>query len=333
MSCGGGGEARQPLRQLAARVPAALAGAVLSAGLVVVGPAGVHVGSLAPRARSAIRATPAIELPPHAGAWQYQLQVASGSFVSTGGIDTAVCAPAVGAPAGAPCRRPGLYDIDLDGPSGTSPIVAGVRAVRRAGAYPVCYVDAGTWERWRPDAGRFPRRLLGRPNGWPGERWLDVRSVTPLLAIMATRVEKCRRAGFAAVEFDNVDGYDNATGFPITAADQLRYDRDLATLADRAGLAAGLKNDYGQVAELAPSFDFAIDESCAQYGQCGDLAPFVKAGKPVFDVEYAAPSARLCAIGRSDHVDMITKHLSLFALPWSTCPSRSGRSPVPPRRS
>ena len=39
----------------------------------------------------------------------------------------------------------------------------------------VCYIDAGTWEDWRPDAAQFTTSLLGRSNGWPGERWLDVR--------------------------------------------------------------------------------------------------------------------------------------------------------------
>jgi hypothetical protein len=282
------------------------------------------LGPVPPVGRSATAVT-AIALPPRAGTWQYQLQISPQAPRSSGGIDTDLCARAVGAPPGAPCVRPQLYDIDLYGPSGTRPADAGVRAIRRAGGYPVCYVDAGTWESWRPDARRFAPRLLGRPNGWPGERWLDIRRVGPLLRIMAARVALCRRGGFAAVEYDNVDGYDNDTGFAITAADQLRYDRDLAGLAHRDGLAAGLKNDVAQARELEPSFDFAVDESCAEYDQCRDLAPFVAAGKPVFDVEYTRLSARLCAIARSDHIAMIGKRLSLFAEPWSTCPTPGPR--------
>ncbi len=52
---------------------------------------------------------------------------------------------------------------------------------------------------------------------------------------MAERVDMCREKGFDAVEPDNMDGYRNDTGFPLTAADQLRYNRLIARLVhDRA---------------------------------------------------------------------------------------------------
>jgi hypothetical protein len=51
-----------------------------------------------------------------------------------------------------------------------------VRALHALGKHVICYTDVGTWENFRPDAGRFPRSVLGRPNGWPGERWLDRRA-------------------------------------------------------------------------------------------------------------------------------------------------------------
>ena len=38
----------------------------------------------------------------------------------------------------------------------------------------VCYLSAGSWEDWRPDAKSFPRTAIGEPlKGWPGERWAD----------------------------------------------------------------------------------------------------------------------------------------------------------------
>ena len=61
-------------------------------------------------------------------------------------------------------------------------------------------------------------RLLGRPNGWPGERWFDIRRLDVLGSIMRDRIENCRRKGFDAVEPDNVDGYANRTGFPLDCA-------------------------------------------------------------------------------------------------------------------
>ena len=80
-----------------------------------------------------------------------------------------------------------------------------------------------------------------------------------------------RAKGFDAVEFDNVDGYANRTGFPLTGADQLRYNMLLANEAHRRGLGALLKNDLGQIRALLPYFDVALNEQCLQYDECGRL--------------------------------------------------------------
>ncbi len=250
--------------------------------------------------------------PPIGALFQYQLSTGP---QGPGGIDLNVCATG----ARGPCHHPTIFDIDLDGPNGTTPNAAAVRAIHARGDYAICYVDAGTWERWRPDARLFPARLRGRPNGWPGERWLDIRAVGTLMPIMARRVARCASAGFDAVDFDNVDGYANVTGFPLTPADQLRYNRGLAALAHRDHLAVGLKNDLGQVAELEPVFDFAIDEQCVAYHQCPELAPFVRAHKAVYDVEYTGSLARDCAAGLSAGVSVILKSRALGAVPWRPC--------------
>jgi hypothetical protein len=49
------------------------------------------------------------------------------------------------------------------------------RKLHSLGKHVVCCVDVGTWENHRPDKGEFPKSLLGKPNGWLGERWLDIR--------------------------------------------------------------------------------------------------------------------------------------------------------------
>ena len=182
-----------------------------------------------------------------------------------------------------------MYDIDgFEVPKG---VVSGLHA---DGSTVVCYISAGSWERWRPDAGRFPERVLGRSNGWPGERWLDVRRVAVLRPIMERRIDMCVRKGFDAVEFDNVDGYANNSGFPITGADQLRYNVFLANAAHRRGLSALLKNDLGQIRTLLPYFDAALNEQCHQYDGCGRLDAFVDAGKAVFGVEYKLGVGEFC---------------------------------------
>jgi endo-alpha-1,4-polygalactosaminidase (GH114 family) len=187
----------------------------------------------------------------------------------------------------------------------------------------VCYIDAGTWEEWRPDAGKFPKYLLGlNDGGWPGERWLDIARFGGVLgAIMRARVEMCKSKGFNAVDFDNVDAYTNDTGFQLTAADQRAYDIFLANTAHSLGLSAALKNDVGQIPQLLPYFDFAVDEQCFQYADCltsqnggrYGLNQFVAAGKAVFDIEYQLKPAQFCLAATRDHFNALAKHLSLGA--------------------
>ena len=178
------------------------------------------------------------------------------------------------------------YDIDgFDNPAST------VATLHARGIKVLCYIDAGTYENWRPDAGSFPSALLGNSDGWPGENWLDIRSSGPnygtLQAIMRTRAQMCKNSGFDAIDWDNVDEYENSSGFPVTAADQITYNTFLANTAHALGLAVGLKNDVDQVATLQPSFDFAINEECFKYSECSTEAPFINANKAVFEVEYS----------------------------------------------
>jgi hypothetical protein len=163
---------------------------------------------------------------------------------------------------------------------------AEVERLQALGQHVICYVDVGSWESFRPDAGAFPRSVLGRGDGWPGERWLDVRRRSVLEPIMTARLRMCARKGFDAVEPDNVDGYTNPTGFPLTAADQLRYNEWVADEVHKLGMAVLQKNDPDQAAALEPHFDGALDEQCNQYSECGSFAPYVRAGKPVLNAEY-----------------------------------------------
>ena len=114
-----------------------------------------------------------------------------------------------------------------------------------------CYIDAGSWERYRPDAAAFPEETLGKTmEGWPDERWLDIRRIDLLAPIIRARLDTCKAKGFDGVDPDNVDGYANDTGFPLTADDQLRFNRWLAAEAHARGLLVMLKNDGDQAAEL-----------------------------------------------------------------------------------
>ncbi len=176
-----------------------------------------------------------------------------------------------------------MYDIDLFDSS-----QAVIDRLHAGGKKVVCYFSAGSGEDWRDDYDSFAAAALGDPlDGWAGERWLDVRHAS-VAAVMEGRLDLAVAKGCDGVEPDNVDAYANDSGFPLTGADQLSYNRFLADAAHARGLAVGLKNDLDQVDALVSDFDFALNEECHAYDECELLAPFIAAEKPVFHVEYAA---------------------------------------------
>ncbi len=176
-----------------------------------------------------------------------------------------------------------VFDLDLFDTS-----AAQVASLRARGAKVVCYLSAGSWEDWRADSAAFPAEVIGLENeNWPGERWLDIRQIEKLAPALTGRLDLCKAKGFDAVEPDNLDGYDNESGFPLTADDQVRFGRWLAQEAHRRGLSIGLKNSGDLAATLEPAFDWALVENCFTEGDwCGNLSVFIRSSKPVLMAEY-----------------------------------------------
>lgn len=229
---------------------------------------------------------------PQTTSWQWQLQ---------GRLD-------LGVPAS-------VYDVD-----GFETSRAQVVALHRGGRRVICYLDVGSWESYRPDRGEFPKAVIGRRyEGFPNERWLDVGRFRLFRRPLEQRIAMCARKGFDAVEPDNLAGFENATGFAITAAQQLRFNRWIAAQVHRRGMAVALKNDPTQVRQLLGDFDFAIVEQCFQYDECGRFEPFVEAGKAVFEAEYELPTSGFCERALALGFSAIRKSYDLFARPWQPC--------------
>jgi|GEM_PF-581403 len=194
--------------------------------------------------------------------WQWQLQPGAGGINTT--YDVAV------------------YDVDLfDAPQSL------IDDLQADGRRVICYFSAGSYEDFRDDANEFLPADLGSPlDGFADERWLDIRS-TNVHRIMQERLDMAAAKGCDGVEPDNVDGYQNASGFDLTATDQLAFNRFLANEAHTRGLAVALKNDLDQIPDLVVYFDFSVNEQCHEFDECDALQPFIDAGKPVFNAEYA----------------------------------------------
>lgn len=280
----------------------------------------------------------AIWRPPVQSRWQYQLQ-GNKAFASTGGINVNICeVPQTG---GA-CVRPSVFDIDLYvdaeiAGNNTTLNTAAVNAIHAKGAKAVCYIDAGSIEDFRPDYQQFVdwhkshgNSLLGKPfsDEFPNERWANINNDKGqrdfLLKMMEPRVDKCVQAGFDGVEFDVVHAHEegkSVTGWDISPATQLIYNKALAAMAHNKGLSVALKNDLSQIDDLVSVFDYAVNEECFQWKECGDLSAFVNAGKPVFQVEYKTSPSTFCTKANQLKFNSIKKatDYSLYDKPYKPC--------------
>lgn len=276
--------------------------------------------------------------------WQYQLEGGSRALAASGGINVGICQTP---PGGGACVRPDVFDIDLyvDGRlSGNDHTIntAAVEAIHARGRRAVCYVSAGTAERFRPDYRKYVRfdrrhagKLIGKPFSrvFPNEYWLNIKNGRGQRDFILRRVEartrKCGRAGFDGVEYDVVDAYAQSrkvTGWRIRPRAQLVFNRALAGIAHRNGLSVALKNDLGQLERLQAHFDYAINEQCFSYHECTTgrgqgYGAFTRTGKAVFQVEYRLSRRRFCDRAATLGISSIRKggDFSLDAKPWKPC--------------
>ena len=202
------------------------------------------------------------------------------------------------------------FDADKD-----SAPRAKIKALNSAGVYTICYVSVGTVENYRDDVDAFPASVVGKTYGdWPDEKFLDIRQIGTILPIMRARFQACKRMGFDAIEPDNMDVYENESGFQISATETVRYLLAIADLAHGMGMEVGQKNVPELTPYLIDHFDFIITESCFRDRWCDQVAAYTAAGKPIFDAEYTDRGInwnKACKLAERMNISMILKNRDL----------------------
>ncbi|MEE9454906.1 MAG: endo alpha-1,4 polygalactosaminidase [Paracoccaceae bacterium] len=215
-------------------------------------------------------------------------------------------------------RNVAIMDTDPDSVS-----AAEIADLNARGTMTICYVSVGTLERYRRDVDAFPLEVVGRVYGdWPDEKFLDITRLDILLPLMQARFQRCKDMGFDAIEPDNMDVYDNDSGFSLTEADGLRYIKALAKIAHGMGLQIGQKNVPELTGQLVEVLDFIITEDCFIDGWCKEVSAYARAGKPVLAAEYTDTNVdwpTACAYGATNGYSMILKDRDLSAA-LETCP-------------
>jgi hypothetical protein len=218
------------------------------------------------------------DIPPYTdGAWYRPATSASWQWQLSGDVNTAYGVE--------------IYDIDLfDAPPAT------IETLHAAGRKVFCYFSAGSSEDWRSDYDQLLASSIGSAYAdWDGENWLDIRAQN-VLEVMLARLDLAVDKGCDGVEPDNVDGFENVTGFELGASQQLAFNRRLANEAHARGLSVALKNDGRQVGDLIEYFDLAVVESCHESDECADYEAFIAAGKPVLNAEYSGDPILVCPL-------------------------------------
>ena len=248
-----------------------------------------------------------------------------------------LCA-AVAAPAGAaappPANAPFDYQI-----GGDYALPAGVSVVSRdwylgsapAGAYAICYVNAFQTQDDEPGVTRrdersaWPRSLvlsgLGDDPNWGGEYLVDISTARKRKRAanwIQPMIRTCKRKGFEAVEYDNLDSWTRFDDtpregdVPFGKADALAFAKLLAKRAHRLGLAVGQKNTVELTRRQARGrirFDFAIAEECGRYDECqdyrrvyGDRVVAIEYRRQDFDAACASVGASVAVVLRDRNV-------------------------------
>jgi hypothetical protein len=235
------------------------------------------------------QARPAIDV-----SWQVQL---SGSFDAS--IDVA------------------LYYVDLDNLTTTERV-----ALANGGRHVACYLSAGSYEPWRPDAALFPAAVIGNVLAdYPDERWLDIRS-TAVTSLMGARLDQFKSSGCNSVVVANVTTSGEDTGFGLVATDQTSYLIWLSNEIHRRGLLAGLATAEDRLGAMEPPFDWAYAQGCWSDNHCSDYAPFVTVDKAVLAVEFgdATSAPTICSGVAGTGIDLLIKPQALGASRFACLP-------------
>ena len=182
-------------------------------------------------------------------------------------------------------------------------------------------------EPWADGLGPWADGKMGQWDEW----WIDpfmiddsrYTSGNTLKTLVGNRLDAMQAAGCDGVEPDNSDCYDNdACRTNVISGDdtrdtvyeaQKRYNLYMVDQAHARGMAIGLKNsmavfhgwqltnvDTNGDSEHYEPYDFAVNEQCNEYSECGAYSRFMNVlNKPVFHTEYTGEECTHVGTGLS----------------------------------
>jgi Glycoside-hydrolase family GH114 len=199
--------------------------------------------------------------------------------------------------------------------------------------YAICYVNAFQTQDDSPDVERPDERsawpadlvltALGDDPNWGGEYLVDISTADKrrrAAAWLQPMIETCKRKGFDAVEYDNLDSWTRFDGtpregdVPFGKSQALAFAALMTRHAHKLGLAVAQKNTADltrRQARRRVGFDFAIAEECGRYRECNAYRRVY--GKHVIAIEYRRRDFRFTcrAVGR--RISVVLRNVDVTA--------------------
>ncbi len=205
--------------------------------------------------------------------------------------------------------------VDIDAFSASATLVANLQA---QGKKVIAYISVGSVENFRDDANQFPASVIGNVyEGFEDENWLDIRNIDAIAPVMRARLDMIKSKGFDGVEPDNINGYQNNTGFPLTQGDAKIFSRWLIAEAHERGLSIGQKNAEELVADMVDEFDWMLTEDAFVDDFYDQVKPYIENNKAVFFTEYtdriseADFMAQVCPVATANQFSAVLKDRDL----------------------
>jgi hypothetical protein len=249
-----------------------------------------------------------------------------------------LAAAAAAAPAAAAKPPPANARFDYQ-IGGDYRLPSGVRVVSRdwraghapRGTYAICYVNAFQTQDDEPGVNRPDERSawpddlvltsLGDDPNWGGEYLVDISTADKRKRAadwIAPMIRTCKRKGFDAVEYDNLDSWTRFDDtpregdVPFGKAEAIAFAALITKRAHRLGLAVGQKNTVEltrREARRQIGFDFAIAEECGRWDECqgyrdvyGNRVIAIEYRRQDFEKACAAVGSRISVVLRDVNV-------------------------------
>eukprot|EP00121_Abeoforma_whisleri_P000114 Awhi_evm1s102 len=188
-----------------------------------------------------------------------------------------------------------------------------IQQLKDDGHIVICYISTGTVEDWRDDyksnKSGWDKIKGQKMDEWAGETWLDITKLDLIKPLMSSRFQIAKDKGCDGIEGDNVDCYQNNCVQGKSESDlksyQIAYNIWQTEEAHRLGMSIGLKNSVGIIEDLAPYYDFGVNEECVQWQECDYYKHFIDLDKAVFGTEYSGKLSNICKEASKQH--MMTK--------------------------